>query len=160
MTYQEIVEKVREHYKDANADMIQGHLAVQFNITGEGHGAFYLEVKDSKISIQPYEYFNRNAVLNLSATTLFKILNKETTIETELNHFHITAEGDIGAVLVLKDIQVPSREADSDETIEEEKAKEEVARVKKAMNEMIDAEVRKVESEVSGALEAEEFTEE
>ncbi len=148
MTYQEIVEKVREHYRDADAEMIQGHLAVQFNITGEGHGAFYLEVKDSKIRIEPYEYYNRNAAINISATTLFKILNKETTYETELNHFRIAVEGDIGAVLVLKDIKVPEKKEVSEE---QKKAEEAVAKVKEEINGVIDAEVLKAEVD---ALEA------
>lgn len=144
MTYQEIVEKVREHYRDANAENIQGHLAVQFNITGEGHGAFYLEVADSKVNIEPYEYFNRDAVLNLTAATLFRVLNKETTIEKELNDFHIGIEGQIGAVLILKDIQVASQKEIADD---EKKAVEEVARVKEEIEEVIAAEVMKAEAE-------------
>ncbi|MDO4615874.1 MAG: SCP2 sterol-binding domain-containing protein [Lachnospiraceae bacterium] len=153
MTYQEIVDRVREHYKDADAEMIQGHLAVQFNITGEGHGAFYLEVKDSRVSIQPYEYYSRNAAINLSATTLFKLLNKETTLEEELNHFHITCEGDIGAVLVLKDIR-PITEAEVQRAAEErQKAAEEAARVKAEMNRIVAAEMMKAEAEVLEAVE-------
>lgn len=149
MTYQEIVEKVREHYKGANAENIQGHLAVQFNITGEGHGAFYLEVADSRVNIEPYEYFNRDAVLNLSAATLFRVLNKETTIEKELNDFHIGIEGQIGAVLILKDIQVASQKEIADD---EKRAVEEVARVKEEIEEVIAAEVMKAEAEAMKAV--------
>ncbi|MCQ2509592.1 MAG: hypothetical protein MJ116_03930 [Lachnospiraceae bacterium] len=144
MTYQQIVEQVREYYKDANAEMIQGHLAVQVNITGEGHGAFYIEVADNKVNIEPYEYFNRDAAMYLSATTLFRIFNKETTLEKELNDFHISVEGQIGAVLILKDIQVTSAKVIADD---EKKAVEEVKRMKEEINEMIAAEVLKAEEE-------------
>lgn len=149
MTYQEIVEKVREYYKDANAEMIQGHLAVQFNITGEGHGAFYLEVADNIVHIEPYEYFNRDAAVYLSAATLFRILNKETTIESELNDFHVSVDGQIGAVLVLKDIQTVC--AQQHNAAEEEAAKE-VAKVKEEIEEIIAAEVMKAEAEALKAV--------
>lgn len=149
MTYEEIVARVKAHYADANADKIEGHLAVQFNITGEGHGAFYLEVIDSKVDIQPYEYFNRDAVLNLSAATLFRILNKETTIEQELNDFHISLEGQIGSALVLKEIQVKSHVPVSEEN---KKAVDEVARVKEEIEEVIAAEVMKAEAEAMKAV--------
>lgn len=144
MTYHEIVEQVREYYKDANAEMIQGHLAVQVNITGEGHGAFYIEVADNKVNIEPFEYFNRDAAMYLSATTLFRIFNRETTLEKELNDFHISVEGQIGAVLILKDIQVVSDKVIADD---EKKAVEEVKRMKEEIDEMIAAEVLKAEEE-------------
>ncbi|MDO4490957.1 MAG: SCP-2 sterol transfer family protein [Lachnospiraceae bacterium] len=144
MTYQEIVEKVRKHYRNATADKIQGHLAVQFNITGEGHGAFYLEVADSKVNIEPYEYYNRDAAMNLTAATLFRILNKETTLENELNDFHITVEGQIGAVLILKDIQTGF---DKEIPEAEKKAVKEVEKVKEEIDEIIAAEVLKAEAE-------------
>lgn len=144
MTYQQIVDQVREHYRDADAEMIQGHLAVQINITGEGHGAFYIEVADSQINIEPYEYYNRDAAIYLTAATLFRILNKETTLEKELNDFHISVDGEIGAVLVLKDIQTRAkREAAEADT----KAAEEVTRVKEEIEEVIAAQVRKAEAE-------------
>lgn len=150
MTYQEIVEKVREHYKNANAEMIQGHLAVQFNITGEGHGAFYLEVADNKVNIEPYEYFNKDAALYLSAATLFQILNKETTIEKELNDFHVSCEGQIGAVLILKDIQTV-RDMQAAKEMEETEAAREVASLKEEIEGIIAAEVKKAEAEAMKA---------
>ena len=49
MTYEEIVEKVRERLKDADTSKVDGFLAIQVNITEEGAGAFYVEVKDGKL---------------------------------------------------------------------------------------------------------------
>lgn len=36
MTYEEIVDKVKELFSEADVSMIDEHLAYQFNITGEG----------------------------------------------------------------------------------------------------------------------------
>ena len=44
MTYEEIVNIVRDNLENADAREIFEHIAFQFNITGEGSGAFYIEV--------------------------------------------------------------------------------------------------------------------
>ena len=75
MTYEEIVDEVKELFSGADVSMIDEHLAYQFNITGEGEGAFYAEVKDGKLDIQPYEYFDRDSLFICSADVLFKIIS-------------------------------------------------------------------------------------
>ena len=47
---------------DADVSDIQEHLAYQFNITGEAEGIFYAEVKEGKLYVEPYEYFDRDAM--------------------------------------------------------------------------------------------------
>ncbi len=75
MTYEEIVDEVKELFSGADVSMIDEHLAYQFNITGEGEGAFYAEVKDGQLDIQPYEYFDRDSLFICSADVLFKIIS-------------------------------------------------------------------------------------
>lgn len=75
MTYEEIFQTVKERLKDADVSGIGEHLAFQFNITGEGEGAFYAEVKDGRLIIEPYEYYDRDAVFACSADTMLKILS-------------------------------------------------------------------------------------
>ena len=60
-------------FSKADVSGIKEHLAFQFNITGEGEGAFYAEVKDGVLSIEPYEYYDRDAIFICSADTLLKI---------------------------------------------------------------------------------------
>ena len=52
MTYEELVKKVQEAYKDADASKVKEHLAIQFNVEGEVAGAFYLEVAEGKVKRQ------------------------------------------------------------------------------------------------------------
>jgi len=73
MTYGEIVDKAREIFLKNDVSSITEHLAFQFNITGEGAGIFYIELKDGKLFIEPYEYYDRDAAFTCSAKTLFKI---------------------------------------------------------------------------------------
>ena len=73
MTYEELFQKVKDMFSKADVGGIKEHLAFQFNITGEGEGAFYAEVKDGVLSIEPYEYYDRDAIFICSADTLLKI---------------------------------------------------------------------------------------
>ena len=73
MTYEELFQKVKDMFSKADVSGIKEHLASQFNITGEGEGAFYAEVKDGVLSIEPYEYYDRDAIFICSADTLLKI---------------------------------------------------------------------------------------
>ena len=50
---------------DADVSDIHEHLAYQFNITGEAEGIFYAEVKDGKLFVEPYEYFDRGRDVHL-----------------------------------------------------------------------------------------------
>ena len=48
MTYEEIVASVKTAYADVDASHITDHVAFQFNVTGEGEGAFYWRSKTAK----------------------------------------------------------------------------------------------------------------
>ena len=63
---------------DADASNITEHLAYQFNITGEAEGIFYVEVKEGKLYVEPYEYYDRDVIFTCSAKTLRKIAEGKT----------------------------------------------------------------------------------
>lgn len=73
MTYEELFQKIKEMFMKADISGIKEHLAFQFNITGEGEGAFYAEVKDGTLYVEPYEYYDRDAIFICSADTLLKL---------------------------------------------------------------------------------------
>ncbi len=61
MTYAEFFSQIKGEFMNADVSDITEHLAYQFNITGEASGIFYVEVKDGKLNVEPYEYFDRDA---------------------------------------------------------------------------------------------------
>ncbi len=103
MTYEEIFNKVKAVFKDADVSMINEHLAYQFNITGEGAGAFYAEVKDGRLSIEPYEYHDRDAMFICKADVLFKIIEGKMDPVLAFTLGKLKVEGDIGKALRLKE---------------------------------------------------------
>ncbi|MDE6092723.1 MAG: SCP2 sterol-binding domain-containing protein [Ruminococcus sp.] len=73
MTYEEIFEKSKELILANDTDGLEGHLAVQVNIKGEGEGAFYIELKDGKVYVEPYEYYDRDCIFIVSGKNFIKM---------------------------------------------------------------------------------------
>ena len=103
MTYEEIVEKVKEAYSAADASGVKEHAAVQFNIQGEGEGAFYLEINDGKIDVQPFEYFDRDATFICTSDVLFKMISGKLDPIAAFTVGKLKVEGDLGKALKLKE---------------------------------------------------------
>ena len=70
MTYEEIVDLVREVYENADARQIYDHIAIQVDIVGEGGGVFYIEVAERQICVEPYDYFDRDILITTDGETI------------------------------------------------------------------------------------------
>lgn len=102
MTYEEVFEKVKELFGKSDVSKVEEHLAFQFNIQGEGEGTFYAEVKDGELFIEPYEYFDRDAVFICSAQTLFKLASGKLDPVVAFTTGRLKVEGSIDQALKLQ----------------------------------------------------------
>lgn len=118
MTYEEVVEKAKAVYAGADAGNVKEHVAIQFNVTGEGEGAFYLEISDGNIDIQPYEYYDRDVLVTASAETLLKITEGSLGLEKAYLTGKIKAEGNLTKALLLKEVKLKKEEDGKAETKE------------------------------------------
>ena len=112
MTYADMFSKVKGMLMDADVSDIHEHLAYQFNITGEAEGIFYAEVKDGKLFVEPYEYFDRDAMFTCTAATLFKIAEGKTDPVLAFTLGRLKVEGNIDKALRLKDLINSKRKVD------------------------------------------------
>ena len=112
MTYADMFSKVKGMLMDADVSDIHEHLAYQFNITGEAEGIFYAEVKDGKLFVEPYEYFDRDAMFTCTAETLFKIAEGKTDPVLAFTLGRLKVEGNIDKALRLNNLINSKRKAD------------------------------------------------
>ena len=104
MTYAEMFSKVKGMLADADVSQVKEHLAFQFHITGEGEGIFYAEIKEGKLYVEPYEYFDRDVIFTCSAETLMKIISGKKDPVLAFTLGQLKVEGDIDKALKLKDL--------------------------------------------------------
>lgn len=101
MTYENIVNKVQKQAIKCNVAPIDHHIAVQFNILGEGEGAFYVEIAAGRILVQPYEYYDRDAVIYVDAETLFDVFAGTISISDVTSNGRLVVQGNYDATINL-----------------------------------------------------------
>lgn len=111
MTYQELVEKVKSAYADADAGKVSGHVAFQFNIVGEAEGSFYLEIVDGKVNVEPYEYYDRDVLVTTSAATLLEIAEGKLDPVKAFLTGKLKASGDLSKAAFLKELSAKQEKA-------------------------------------------------
>lgn len=103
MTYEELVKEVRKNYGALDASGIKEHVAVQFNIEGEAEGAFYVEITDSNVDVEPFEYFDRDAVVTTSADVALSLSSKKLSLKDAYNDETAKVWGDLDKILYAFD---------------------------------------------------------
>ena len=112
MTYEEIVKEAQKLVSKADASGISEHLAVQYNVTGEGEGAFYMEVKDGKVEVQPYDYKDRDILVTADGQTILDMMSGKLDVVAAYLTHKISAEGDLGKADILKKLISSAKKAE------------------------------------------------
>ena len=102
MTLQTIISEIKE--KTASFDgSYAGFLAVQVTLS-DLNEVFYVEIKDGKLSVEPYEYNDRQANLIISSDKFIKLINKELNPVLAFTTKKLKVEGDAGKALELANL--------------------------------------------------------
>ena len=103
MTYLEAFEKIKKTLKNQKADNIEGHLALQVNLTDEDAGGiFYIEVIDHKLYIEPYDFFDRDAMLIVSVDDFLKIMTSKLEYEKAIEDGVLSVYGNLERAAEIK----------------------------------------------------------
>ncbi len=103
MTFDELLTKVRTKAESVDVSS-SDFLAVQVNITGKDEGVFYVEVKDHKISVEPYEYNDRNCAITINMTNFNKLIDGKFDPILAFTTGRLKVEGDAGKALEFSKI--------------------------------------------------------
>ncbi|MCC8150193.1 MAG: SCP2 sterol-binding domain-containing protein [Lachnospiraceae bacterium] len=119
MSYAELFSEIKAELMNADVSGIQEHLAYQFNITGESSGIFCVEVKEGKLYVEPYEYYDRDAMFTCSAEVLKKLADGRLNPILAFTTQRLKVEGDFGKAARLKEL-IESYAGSTDERGENE----------------------------------------
>lgn len=84
MTFEEMFQQAKNALTQASAAKVTEHIAVQFNVTGEGEGIFYAELNDGVLAVEPYDYKDNDAVLTADSAALLTALKEADTAKLSL----------------------------------------------------------------------------
>ncbi|MCR5665681.1 MAG: SCP2 sterol-binding domain-containing protein [Eubacterium sp.] len=106
MTFEEIVEKVSTVSAKLDAKKVKEHIAYEIDIIGEGHGAFYVELINGKIDVQPYEYYDHDIKVVATADEIVGIFegNSDPVVANGEGRIHV--QGNPEDLVVLRDLIV------------------------------------------------------
>lgn len=98
MKFDELVEKVRKIALSKDVSD-KDFLAVQVNITGKESGVFYVEIKDHKVSVEPYDYHDRSCAVTMSLADFNKLLDGKLDPILAFTIGKLKVDGDVGKAL-------------------------------------------------------------
>ena len=125
MTYADFFYDIKGRFMGADVSDIHEHLAFEFDIEDEeAGGAFYVEVKDGTLYVEPYEYYDRDARFICAPDVLMKIAEGDMDPVWAFTTQKLKVEGNIDKALRLKEIiEAKQREMKKAAKQEEKKAK-------------------------------------
>jgi hypothetical protein len=103
MTYEEIVSYVKKAIGKKNVSKINEHIAVQVDVTGEGEGAFYIEIKDGALNIDSYEYYDHDAKLIIAGNDLVDLVDGKMDAVKAYSEGVFAVEGNLEKLTTLVD---------------------------------------------------------
>ena len=109
MTYEDIVSTVRDNLENADAREIFEHIAFQFNVTGEGSGAFYIEVAERSVCVEPYDYYDRDGLVTGSGEAIINISAGKIGITESIEKGLIYYEGNSDKLDAFRKIKLPKK---------------------------------------------------
>ena len=118
MTYIEAFEKIKSSMKNAKATGVDGHLAIQVNLSdSDASGIFYIEVKDGQVFVEPYNYYDNDAVFTVSTKDMIRIMTGKVTYEKAVQSGILTVSGnldkaaEIRYLVVKEDKKAPAKKS-------------------------------------------------
>lgn len=118
MTFQEMFDAAKAGFANADVSGLNGHVAIQIEVTEDGCGIFYAEITDGVLNVQPYDYRDNTAAVTLPLNTLFALLRRELVLTQAVAQEKAFVTGCMesaaklfAAVPALKKAEAPKKEA-------------------------------------------------
>lgn len=100
MKFATVLQRARKMAAEADISGVE-FLAVQINIEGDDPGVFYVEVKDGRISVEPYEYYDRQCAISILGTGFANLLKGSLDPVKAYDEGRLRVEGDLDKALLF-----------------------------------------------------------
>lgn len=98
MTFEQAFLKVKEKFDNADASKT-ADFAIQITLTDEDcGGTFYAEVKEGKLAVEPYDYYDNDVVLDITKSALLAVLAGRSTLDKAVESGEAVVKGDASKI--------------------------------------------------------------
>jgi putative sterol carrier protein len=104
MTFKLIFNEIKKAMLTADASTVKDFLAIQITLTGLGGGTFYVEVKNGALSVEPYDYNDRNAALTISVGDFKKLADGKLDAIEAFNQGKLKVDGSVEKALEFSEL--------------------------------------------------------
>lgn len=104
MNFDEIYNEMKSIFERSDySGFGPGLYSYEFDITGDGEGKFYLEIRDGHLKIQPYDYRNSTCSFIVNSKYMLKLLKRQLAPTAAYSTGRLKIKGDISAAFRLAD---------------------------------------------------------
>ena len=104
MDFESLYRKTKEYFEAKDFSGFGGGVyAYEFDITGEGAGRFYLEVRDGAPDMQPYDYQNSTCTFVMQSGHLLRLMDRSLSPVAAYTGGRLRIRGDVSAAFRLAD---------------------------------------------------------
>ena len=102
MTFEAAFKKLKEKFKNVDAAALED-MAIQITISDEDcGGTFYAAVRNHVLAVEPYDYKDNDAVVDVTRAALTSLLDGKTTIDKAIEKGDMTVMGDLQKVAAIR----------------------------------------------------------
>lgn len=101
--FDELITVVRDLLKNGDFSNVNEHVAIHVNVTDLGQRPFYIEIDKGQVKVEPFGYYDYDAVLNADSEIILEMLNHKKDLRIELQTGRVGAYGNLYKLAQLRD---------------------------------------------------------
>ncbi len=95
MTFETAFKRLKTKFENVDATVLDD-MAIQITLTDEDSGGtFYVEVKSNALFVEPYDYKDNDAVMDITRKSLAAILDGKSSFDKAIENGEATVAGDL-----------------------------------------------------------------
>ena len=103
MTFEVAFKRLKEKFNNVDPALLDD-MAIQITMSDEDcGGTFYAAVKDHVLAVEPYDYKDNDAVIDITRKALAAILDGKMTFDKAVEKGEATLMGNLGKIAAVKD---------------------------------------------------------
>ena len=112
MTFEQAFKRIKTKFENVDAAQLPD-MALQITLSDEDcGGTLYAAVRSGILSVEPYDYKDNDAVIDVTRSSLSAILDGKSSIEKEIEKGNLTVKGDLDKVAAVKNaVKAPVKKA-------------------------------------------------